>query len=395
MAAVIDRILRRSGEERTLRPDTGPAMMFGGSPLPLPSIAGGSITTSNAMQIVDVLACVRAISEAVACLPLHGFRKLPEGRERLAGGRLVSLLEQPAPAVSQAAFFGAVAQSLACSGNAWLGLFSDESGQVAQLGLLHPESVTVEIRNGEPRYRLTHTDSGRQTEHTTEDILHIRLPVVDSSGILGLSPIGQAREALGLAKSLTDQASAMAVNSSAPLGVLSVTSGPGAEDVMANLKTDFEMRHRGSANRGRIAVLSADVSFAPISLSPKDSEFVAQMQASTATIARLFRCPGFVVGAQTTDSLTYATTESMQRAFAVLCVQMYCVVIEQAISNHPRLCSERSFVEFERAAWIEADTKTQADVLTQALDPATGWMTRAEARARLNLPPEQATPEAA
>ncbi len=370
-------------------------MQFGAAPLPLPSIAGESITTTSAMQIVDVLACVRAISEAVACLPLKAYRKLPdEGRERLVGGRLVSLLERPAPGVTQAEFIGAAVQSLACSGNAFIGLYSDESGQVAQLGLIPPESITVEIRNGEPRYRLTHRDSGRQTEHGTDDVLHVRLPCTDSSGVLGLSPIGQARESLGLAKQLTDAASAMAVNNSCPLGVLSVQSGPGADDVLSALKTDFETRHRGSANRGRVAVLSTDVSFAAISLSPKDSEFVAQRSMSSAEIARIFRVPGFVVGIDNMSSLTYSTTESMVRAFQVLCTNVYCVLLEQGISGHPRLCSERSYVEFERSAWVEADTLVQAQVMALALDPERGWLDRNEARARLNLPPSQATTEA-
>jgi hypothetical protein len=41
------------------------------------------------------------------------------------------------------------------------------------------------------------------------------------------------------------------------------------------------------------------------------------------------------------------------------------------------------------------DTLTQAQVMALALDPEQGWLTRSEARARLNLPPEQATVEAA
>lgn len=386
MSVVIEQGPRRRwwqrSESRALTRENVPPVMLGA-----PTLADTPISERSALGLVDCLACIRAISEAAACLPLHAYRRLPEGRERLIGGRLVSLLRRPAPSVTQSAFVGAAVQSLACRGNVFVGLYSDESGQVAQLGVLPPDRVQVEIRAGEPRYTLTHED-GRQTQHMTDDVLHVRLPVVAADGILGLNPIQAAREALGLNRALGEEASALVGNNSAPLGVLSVTSSPVEEDVLENLRAGIEARHKGPRNRGRVAVLSSSVSFSPISISPHDMELVEQRRYSTAEIARLFRVPGFVIGAQTMDSLTYATTESMQRAFQTLCLNPYLVSLEQGITSHPRLCSERVYVEFERSASLEADTATQAGVFAQALHPVQGWMTRAEVRARLNLPPE-------
>lgn len=392
MGAVMDRLLGRRTEARTLTRENSqpvaPLMLSG------PTVAGTPISERTALALVDVLACVRAIAEAAACLPLHAYRRLPEGRERLVGGRLVSLLHRPAPGVTQSAFVGAAVQSLACRGNVFIGLYSDESGQVAQLGVIPPDRVQVEIRGGEPRYTLTH-DSGKQTQHTTEDVLHVRLPVVAEDGILGLNPIQAAREALGLNRALSEESSALVANNSAPLGVLSVASSPVEDDVLENLRAGMEARHRGALNRGRVAVLSSAVTFSPISISPHDMELVEQRRLSTAEILRLFRVPGFIAGAQTTDSLTYSTVEGQQRAFQTMCLNPYLVALEQGVSGHERLCSERVYVEFERAASLEADTATQADVFAQALHPEQGWMTRSEVRARLNLPPERAREEAA
>jgi phage portal protein BeeE len=47
-------------------------------------------------------------------------------------------------------------------------------------------------------------------------------------------------------------------------------------------------------------------------------------------------------------------------------------------------------VRFETDALLRSDAKTRAEVYEKALDPLTGWMTRAEVRRLEDLEPEQA-----
>ena len=88
-----------------------------------------------------------------------------------------------------------------------MGLYSGEDGAVQQLGCISPDSVTVEIKGGLPVYLISHVN-GRQTTHTTDDVLHIRMPV-SLDGILGASPIQLCREALGLNPALVQESSAL------------------------------------------------------------------------------------------------------------------------------------------------------------------------------------------
>ena len=388
MTSILSRL---RGESRALSPDN--VQPVGSLLLGVSTAAGPVVGERTALQIVDVLACVRLLAETASTLPLIAYRRSGEGRERLPGGRLVDLLHMPAPAVTQANLIGQLVASLAMRGNAFLGKFSGEDGSIQQLGVIPPERVTVEVRGGLPLYTLSH-QNGRQTTHGQSDILHVRMPL-SLDGVLGLSPIALAREALGLARALGQHASALVGNESTPLGVLRVPPGPGADDVIENLRKDFEARHSGAKNAGRVAVLSGDVTFAAISLSPQDAEFVEQRKLSTAEVARLFRVPPWCIGAPSGDSLTYSTVEGQMRALMILSLQPYLVAVEQAFSADDDLCAGPNvYVEFLRDAILQPDSKTRAEIYEIALGGGTGgvgWMTRAEVRARENLAPEQTT----
>src|SRR6266545_2696573 len=151
---------RRNGETRALTRESVPPVMLG-----VPTIAGEPISERSALRVVDVLACVRLLAFTAATLPLLAYRHASGGRERLRGGRLVSLLDRPAPAVTQANLVGHLVSSLATRGNAFVGKYRNGDGAIEQLGVLSPERVQVEIKAGLPLYTLTHVD-GRVTTHT-------------------------------------------------------------------------------------------------------------------------------------------------------------------------------------------------------------------------------------
>jgi HK97 family phage portal protein len=371
----------RRAEERVLSRANVPAVML------QPSVAGIPMSAEAALRIVDVFACVRLLAEAAATLPLVAYRRTGLGRER-AEGRLSALLDRPAPATTQANLVAQLVGCLALRGNCFLGKYRNREGEVEQLGVLPPDRVQVEIKGGAPRYTLTR-DDGRQTVHDSSDVVHLRGLSLD--GVVGLSPIAQAREALGLAATLEQHASALFANGSTPKGVLTVAAGPGNEDLLENLRAGFELRHGGPKNAGRVAVLSGEIKFTPVSVTPADAQFVAQRKLSTVEIARLFRIPPHMVGGEAGNSLTYSTTELEAAHFLRFSLAPWLVVVEQALTADADLCPNGSslYVEFLTDALLRADSKTRADVYTAALNPQTGWMTREEVRRLENLPAER------
>ena len=140
------------------------------------------VSPANALAVADVFACVRCLSDAAASVPLIPYRKTADGRTRHEG-RLADLLSRPAPGATQANLIGTAMAHLQLHGNCFIGKFRDSDGRMQQLALLHPDRVTVELRDGRPVYAVN-DGFGRQSEHGTEDIIHVR--GLSTDGLVGV-----------------------------------------------------------------------------------------------------------------------------------------------------------------------------------------------------------------
>jgi len=67
-------------------------------------------------------------------------------------------------------------------------------------------------------------------------------------------------------------------------------------------------------------------------------------------------------------------------SFAMLSLQPWLRSIEQALSNDGDLFGPNTYAEFLIDGLLRADSSTRADIYTKALNPDSGWMTRAEVR---------------
>jgi len=381
-------------EDRTL-PPSGDAQ----APSLLSWTAPGSVNPANALQGADVYACVRCLSDAAASLPLHVYRRAGEGRERL-DNTTAELLRRPDEAATTANLIGQLMAHLSLHGNAFLGKWRGPDGSIEKLALLAPDSVQVEVRAGRPSYVLTSLQ-GRQTRHGTDDIIHIK--ALSTDGLVGLSPIRQCRVALGLSTQLAEHAQAFFANDATPRGLLKLQRFGDAAAQVAELREGWEGNRtpgfpgefgtqRGPANAHRIAVVSGEVDFTPISMPPEDAQLLESRQFSSQEIARIFRIPPWMIGAPSGDSMTYANVESQSLAFTTYSLRPWLVVIEQALSADRDLFGPRTYCEFSLDALLRSDSLTRAQVYEKALDPVTGHMTRAEVRQLENLSEESERP---
>jgi HK97 family phage portal protein len=344
---------------------------------------------TESLAIADVFACVRVLAGAAASLPLVPYRRTATGRVRLTSGMLYGLLQNPAPATTQANLVGTAMAHLLLHGNSYVGKFRGSDGRVEQLGCLDPANVTVELVAGSPRYTVTDPKTGRQSIHGTADITHVR--ALSTDGLVGLSPLKECRLAVSYAQGMGEFAEAFTRNGMRPSGILSVPGGTTQGSVDQTLRALSE-RHEGSRNAHRIALVKGEVTYTAMTGPLDDLQFAEQRRLSTAEICRLFGVPPWMVGASTGDSLTYSNAEQQQLLFVTHALRPWLVLVERAISADTDLCSQNVYVEFLLDALLRADSATRADVYTKALNPATGWMTRAEIRQLENLEPEATPP---
>jgi HK97 family phage portal protein len=226
--------------------------------------------------MADVYAAVRVLVDAAASLPLHAWRT-PDGRVRHEGA-LAALLERPAPGLTTAGLVGSVMASLVLHGDAFLGLYRNPDGQVAQLGLLPPEGLEVKLEGGLVSYHL-HTPQG-VARLGLEDVCHVRAPLPDASGLRGLSPIRACATALGLSRDLARHAQSFASRSARPASLVVLDKAVTADDaVRAGLRDELRAGHAG-ASSGDAIVLGGGVSdFKPLSLSMVDAQFLGSARA--------------------------------------------------------------------------------------------------------------------
>jgi len=342
------------------------------------------VSTGNVLRVSDAYACVRVLADSVASLPPKIYRKTPAGRVPAGDDqRVVQLLRSPSPGSTSADLFSQIMLHLNVFGDALIGKYRSE-GTIVQLGLLHPERVAVELRGQRIVYTLT-DDRGRQTEHSTDDVLHIK--GMSSDGLRGLSPVAQCRLALSLSSNLQEHARQYFAQGSRPSGIL---TAPGASSTAAleGVAETWAAKHGGVESMHKVAVLAGDVSFTPIAFSADDSQFLQQRELSAREVARIFRIPAWAIDAPTGDSLTYSSVAMQNRALVDHSIRPWLVRIERAFSNDSDLCPGGTYLEFDISGLLRGDDDTRSQVYARALDPVTGWMRRDEVRALENLEPE-------
>jgi HK97 family phage portal protein len=349
-----------------------------------------TVTPVEALAIADVWSAVRVLADAASSLPLHVYRKTSSGRQLVTRGKLVDLLDNPAPATTQADLVSTLMAHLLIWGNAYLGKFG-QGGQIAQLAPLYPERVRPELDGGRLIWRYS-PPSGPQRLLTEADVVHVKGLSVD--GILGLSPVTQAANVLGLSDALVkhalsyfDDGSTYPGGTPRPAGVLKL--GP---DSTSEQGSQMKEGLRNVSRPHGILVVTGEADYIPISQRLDDSQFVEQRRLAAQEIARCFRIPSHMLNAGTGgDSLTYSTAESMSLDFVKFALTPWLRRVELAISSDPDLASQRQFVKFEVDALLRADSTGRAAFYHAALDPVQGWMTRDEVRRLEDLEPEDAS----
>ena len=121
-----------------------------------------------------------------------------------------------------------------------------------------------------------------------------------------------------------------------------------------------------------------------------DAEFIATRQLSTLDVCRILHIPPWMLAAQTGDSLTYSTVAEQASAFVRFSLAPWLRLIEEGLSADADLFpAPGHYCRFVLEGLLRADPAARAAFYKAALDPNTGWMTRAEVRVPEDLPAEE------
>jgi len=252
--------------------------------------AGVRIDSNNAHTVAAVFACLRVIAETVASLPLHVLERTPGGGKRIA--RELPLYRQlhSQPNGWQTSFEWR--EQAVFHIGLWGDAFSElKAGQIVPL---HPSRMKVErIENGKIRYKFRE-DKGTETLYSNEQILQIRGPSDD--GINGMSIVEECKDAIALARACELHGARFFAAGARPGFVLSTDGNLNAE-ARESLRSQWDRRHGGVGNSHNTAVLTGGLKPYEIPQSSNsDAQFLELRRYQLEEIARLFRCPGHLLG---------------------------------------------------------------------------------------------------
>jgi HK97 family phage portal protein len=369
---------------------TTDAMNWGDWGWSTPTSAGVMVNQASAMQVGVVLSCVSMISYDLAKLGASIFRGERKGkRQKATDHYLTPLLNQPAPWLTWFEFCGMMQASVLLRGNGYAVILRDGRGVPRMLVPINPDRVALwEAADGQLFYMVTRSGlhemsvlRGEPLLIHSDDILHLK--ALTMNGLLGLSPISMAREAIGLAIAQEQLASRWAGNSAKPSGILT-TEQKLTPEAAKRLADDWKTLNSGLFNAGKTAILEQGLKWQALSMTMQDMEFIASRQFQVAEIARFYRMPLHmldIVERAAGNSITQQAQEYLNYTLSTW-IEMW----EQRIPFTFGMDPTEMFVELDVDRLLRADIATRY-AANRVATGGTGWIKVNEVRANEGMDP--------
>ena len=375
-------------QEKNVAPVPGPGWIptLGSTP----SVAGVNISASTSMGVSTVYACVTIRAQDFARCTPRLYAVDDETGERVENKThpLAKLFRRPNRVQTWFEFAQQMEAAALLRGNAYAAKKRDARGNVVELIPIHPDAVLI-LEGGDGgvfynvnRIGLWQIAMLREFPPTipAEDILHIRA-AVSFNALIAVSPIHLARDSIGLAMGLEQQAARFVGNGARPSIVLEVAKA--LNDVAkTRLKAAFMAVASGLHNTGSTVVLEEGITAKPLQLSSVDLEFMAQRNFSVTDIARWFRVPPHKLGA---EMMRGVNTVQVDQDYVNNTVMPDLHMWEEKLSREFDLDETGLIVDMDETALLRADIVSRYNAARVGL--MSGFLKVNEVRAGEGLPP--------
>ncbi len=239
---------------------------------------------------------VRLVAESIGALTFV----LYEGAAELSAHPLLDLLARPNPRQDGASLLEAVSSHLLLAGNAYIeavGIDGAASPNVRELYALRPDRMKVVPGPDGWLQAYEYTVAGSTVRFDQSaalpPILQLTLfnPLDD---YYGLSPLEAAAVAVDTHNAAAKWNKALLDNAARPCGALVYDGPEGAvmsDAQFERLKKELSDQYQGTANAGRPLLLEGGLDWKPMSLTPKDMDFMEAKHSAAREIALAFGVP--------------------------------------------------------------------------------------------------------
>ena len=349
--------------------------------------SGVSITEDNALKIVAVYSCIRVISETIAGLPIHVYRKTADGQEEVDHPLKQILTITPNGYQTGFELMEMMVSSLNLSGEAFSHKILNGRGQLVALEPLEAKYIKTDL---DENNQLVFTYQSPDERRVFRQWELWRPMGLSLNGVTGLSPIGLARESLGIASAAELSAAHLYSNGAQIPGVLQFPSKLD-EETTERLRTQFAKNQSGPANQFKPLILEGGMNYKETGMKAVDAQFLESRKFQISEIARIFRVPMHKL--QELDRATFSNIEHQSIEFVTDTILPWVRRLEQSLARDIFTDSEKQnlFIKFNLSGLLRGDTATRYEAYSKAITD--GWLNRNEVRKYEDLNPVEGLDE--
>ena len=352
------------------------------------SASGIVVNQIEALRDVVTMACVSIRAADLAKLPVHVKRQLRNGGSEIVKGHAVErLLRRPNAWQTKFEFFEMMQACYLLKSNAYAPIIWNGRGQPTAMIPVNPERISLlEAPGGDLFYQLTRGSfqevadlAPLPTVLSAEDVLHLR--GLSLNGLLGVSRIGMARDAIGLSRALETYSSSLFARGARPSGVLE-TDKKLSDPVYARFKAQWQSAYSGLRNAAETPILEEGLKWKAQTMTSVESQTVEARRLQIEQIATAFEVPRHRLGI-VSESGGQAILQAHQM-YLNTTLSQDAERWEDKLNAMFGLDGEEYSVEFDLDYFNRADLKTQLEALRIGVVGTV--VTPNEARRKLGLP---------
>jgi HK97 family phage portal protein len=250
--------------------------------------AGVVVNDDSALALSAVYGSVRILSEGISKLPIDAT--MGKGAGAVAMPEIPLWLETPSPATPHIGMGEVIDQLMVSAlmrGTGYALTPRDKFGNIIEISVLDPDKVTPVMQKNPSR--VVFKIQGYDEPFTSQDVA-MMIGLSKPGALVGMSPIDNARETIGLGLAAQTFGAALFGNSAVTSGVIEVEgemSEPGAK----LLSRTWNESHKGPKRAHKVAILTEGAKYKPISMTAEQAQFLATREFQVSDVARIFGVP--------------------------------------------------------------------------------------------------------
>ncbi len=344
------------------------------------------VNETTAMQCAAVFACVKVLAETFATTPLKLYIKGSGGAEEAREHPLFSLVHF-SPNEEQTAYNYLLSEKVRelILGNSYSLIRRNGINQIVDLIPFATGSLTPK-RTKEGVLYYEYQSGLEKKDYAAEQILHI--PCLSLDGTVGLSPIKQAQEAIGMAIAAEKFGSNFYKNGANVGGVFTHPGGGASldEESAKRMREQLNQTYAGIDNAHKFLLLEEGVTYTRIGIPPEEAQFLAARQYQLQEIARMYRVPLHLVGdleRSTNNNIEHQSLEFIQYTMLPHFKNWEQMLNFKLLSKKER--AKGYFFEFSVDGWLRGDHVARSQFYHMMRND--GILSTNEIRLRENLNP--------